>query len=437
MFKVLFTGIVIRLCLFGSGLHAYLSQSPLFSTPISSIEAVKEGIYLQGIGASPYDSDYFHGSPILLFILKPFLAIQILSIMFFIVSDTVVALLLFRISERIQSKWENEIKTERAILASIDIDRETKINSYGKKDTRNSLLLSPKDISKEKLASIVMAVYYLNPFTVCSCVAMNINVVAQVPVCASLYCVISSYSVLGMLFLSLAIHFQGYPAVLMFPYLILIRKMDERVGLFKTALFCCCPLIFGYGLLKVAQNMTSDLSTYDLVYYGFVRMLNVPDLRPNLGVWWYFFLEIFDRFRDFFVFVFHMHPFVLMVPLILQFGHRPLLLANMLLCMFSVFKPYPDFSDVAFAFSMLSLHPMILEKVEHLALFGAGIIIPSCLLPLMWHMWLVTGTGNANFYFFQALILQLFLVQLLTHVIRASLQADRNILSWKARKKDE
>lgn len=35
-----------------------------------------------------------------------------------------------------------------------------------------------------------------------------------------------------------------------------------------------------------------------------LRRLTVPDLTPNVGMWWYFFTEMFDHFRAFFLGVF-------------------------------------------------------------------------------------------------------------------------------------
>jgi phosphatidylinositol glycan class U len=32
--------------------------------------------------------------------------------------------------------------------------------------------------------------------------------------------------------------------------------------------------------------------------------LTLPDLTPNTGLWWYFFTEMFDHFRPFFLMVF-------------------------------------------------------------------------------------------------------------------------------------
>ena len=47
--------------------------------------------------------------------------------------------------------------------------------------------------------------------------------------------------------------------------------------------------------------------------YGFI--LTVPDLTPNMGVFWYFFTEMFEHFRLFFICVFQINAFIYAVPL--------------------------------------------------------------------------------------------------------------------------
>ena len=37
--------------------------------------------------------------------------------------------------------------------------------------------------------------------------------------------------------------------------------------------------------------------------YHFASLV-LPDLTPNPGMWWYFFTEMFDHFRSFFLMVF-------------------------------------------------------------------------------------------------------------------------------------
>ena len=40
-----------------------------------------------------------------------------------------------------------------------------------------------------------------------------------------------------------------------------------------------------------------------LLFFGLLisNRLSLPDLTPNPGLWWYFFTEMFDHFRPFFL----------------------------------------------------------------------------------------------------------------------------------------
>ena len=62
------------------------------------------------------------------------------------------------------------------------------------------------------------------------------------------------------------------------------------------------------------------------------------DLSPNMGLWWYFFAEIFDHFRAFFLFVFHIQPLLLLVPLTLRLQHKPLVLTMITCLLITLFK---------------------------------------------------------------------------------------------------
>ena len=48
-----------------------------------------------------------------------------------------------------------------------------------------------------------------------------------------------------------------------------------------------------------------DLRSYSCdLYSDIAASLTLPDLTPNPGLWWYFFTEMFDHFRPFFLMVF-------------------------------------------------------------------------------------------------------------------------------------
>ena len=47
--------------------------------------------------------------------------------------------------------------------------------------------------------------------------------------------------------------------------------------------------------------------------------LTIPDLTPTIGLGWYFFIEMFDHFRTFFVGVFQLHLLMYVAPLCFAF----------------------------------------------------------------------------------------------------------------------
>lgn len=50
----------------------------------------------------------------------------------------------------------------------------------------------------------------------------------------------------------------------------------------------------------------------------YVWVANYSDLTPNVGVFWYFFMELFDRFIPYFLLVLHLHPCIYVVPIYLR-----------------------------------------------------------------------------------------------------------------------
>lgn len=114
--------------------------------------------------------------------------------------------------------------------------------------------------------------------------------------------------------------------------------------------------------------------------YGFI--LTVPDLSPNIGVlWWvlsdmcciwtekwfcirfkalhlwthmydfwirYFFAEVFDFFRNFFLIVFHVNILFMILPLAIRLNHRPCFLAFVYIAISSLLKSYPSVSSSIF-----------------------------------------------------------------------------------------
>ena len=112
-------------------------------------------------------------------------------------------------------------------------------------------------------------------------------------------------------------------------------------------------LILASGaLLSVSALLTGSWEFLDATYG--VRLL-LPDLTPNVGLWWYFFIEMFDSFREFFLGVFWLHVASYMPGLTIRLRKQPLFVATTLTGIFAVFTPYPSIADAALYLSLVPL----------------------------------------------------------------------------------
>ena len=106
------------------------------------------------------------------------------------------------------------------------------------------------------------------------------------------------------------------------------------------------------ALLLVSASLTGSWD-FLAATYG-VRLL-LPDLTPNVGLWWYFFIEMFDSFREFFLGVFWLHAASYMPGLTIRLHKQPLFVACTLTGVFAIFTPYPSIADAALYLSLIPL----------------------------------------------------------------------------------
>ena len=113
------------------------------------------------------------------------------------------------------------------------------------------------------------------------------------------------------------------------------------VSVTKTAVCFCFVLM----LLLLGSGYVENWS-WDFLRSTYGFLLSVSDLAPNVGIFWYFFTEVFDHFRTFFVFVFQIHAFIYVAPMTIRLRHYPLFLSFSLLALTAVFRLVLVFSFV-------------------------------------------------------------------------------------------
>ena len=173
-----------------------------------------------------------------------------------------------------------------------------------------------------------------------------------------------------MLALGLASYLSLYPALLLPPLILLCydRKARETKAspnaTFSSALYLSVFSASIAWFLHLSKILTGGSSEYLASTYG-VHLL-LPDLTPNVGLWWYFFIEMFDSFREFFLGVFWLHLGGYVGALCIRLRTQPLFVITTLLGIFAIFKPYPSISDTSLYFAMLPLYRHIFPRKSSL-----------------------------------------------------------------------
>lgn len=117
-------------------------------------------------------------------------------------------------------------------------------------------------------------------------------------------------------------------------------------------------LIFAL-LLVLSRALLPSFSFLTSVY---LTPLQLPDLTPNTGLWWYFFTEMFEAFRSFFLGVFWLHMFSYSIPFCLRLQKQPLAAVVMMLGITTIFQPYAQIGDVGAWLSCLCLLGHVFER---------------------------------------------------------------------------
>lgn len=167
-----------------------------------------------------------------------------------------------------------------------------------------------------------------------------------------------------MFALALAAYLSLYPALLLPPILLLCYDQTRAAGKLPSFSFTfffnhvSIFLVNIYLLLYISYLLTGGSWEFLSSTYG-VHLL-LPDLTPNVGLWWYFFIEMFDSFREFFLGVFWLHLAGYVGALCIRIRTQPLFVVTSLLGIFAIFKPYPSISDTSLYFALLPLYRHIM-----------------------------------------------------------------------------
>ncbi|XP_046843516.1 phosphatidylinositol glycan anchor biosynthesis class U protein-like [Xenia sp. Carnegie-2017] len=419
---LIITAVVVRCLLFLFNVHDSIYDRIEFTTPLTSWKRVLEGLSLLDHGLSPYAGDSVHEPPLvlLLFYLLRNKSNGIPLYIVFMMFDILTGFLLYLAAKchcrNLLSRQKRDLKHYSQNVAPILI-------------TLDHL---------ENLPVLVCASYLLNPFTIASCVAQSTGLITNLSLTFSMYFAFLGSTSLAMCFVALASYKSLYCIMLVVPLTIILtkKKMDEskyHVSLVRAVISSLTFFSFWMGVYLALSRVVIGSWQFLDASYGFT--LRVPDLTPNMGLFWYLFLEMFDHFREFFVLVFQLNAFFYVIPLTSLLRNDPVFLFYTLSSVIAIFKSYPALGDFSIPFALFVSWSHLYPYMKNIFFVGCMFLFSSILAPIFWHLWIYAGSANANFFYAVTLAYSSAQIFLLGDVIYAFLRRNFDLEHGITRKK--
>uniref|UniRef100_A0A0E0G5Z2 GPI transamidase subunit PIG-U n=1 Tax=Oryza nivara TaxID=4536 RepID=A0A0E0G5Z2_ORYNI len=375
-------GFRLVLVLFGGDLH--LASRPEVSTPLTSIRRLAEGYWLKQASMSPYSGSMYHGSPLLLLVLGPLTNKRsvghhdhIYCSLIFVAVDFIAAMLIRATGRRLQIARNRNLKSLELTEA-----------------VSNSVNVSAGDI-----ASLI---YLWNPWAIVTCVGSCTSPIENLMVVIMIYGACSRLAPLAAFGYVMATHLSLYPAILIVPIILLLGYGPDAP---PTKVF----------RIKSSSASKTDVSDNDkssssrdvqqflwkpvfhfilwmLFWTFYVLLLSSIVLNKVGGLQEmfekYFFAEVFDFFRSFFLIVFNMNIVFMVLPLAIRLKHRPCFLAFIYTAIVAILKSYPSVGDSALYLGLLGLFANELAEMQFTFFLFFGYIGVSLLSPVMHNLWI-------------------------------------------------
>lgn len=387
-------------------LHSFqwIGERVEVSTPINSYKRVQEGIYLYENGIDPYIGDVVHELPIILVLLvRIFSAISSIVPIFYILVDLLTAILLYKLAQKFVRTKLVEQKTESLQFA------------VGTEE------LQVQTSDMDVIPRCVLLAYLFNPLSLLSCAGLTSTVFSNFLLALVLYFLVQRHLIPCVICLALETMRNLYPLVLIAPVVLVFTQRSKSTtagAIGVLALFAAASLAitgFNYAIIHSWSFIDATL--------GFIFFYR--DLQPNIGLFWYFFTEMFEHFRTMFLITFQMNATVLyLVPLSLKLRKEPLLLATVLIALMSIFRSYPSVGDVSFYLALLPLWRRCWKFMAHNFVVFCFFVVTLSMMPALWQLWIYSGSANANFYFGTTLAFSTGQIFLVTDLLFAHVKRD-------------
>ncbi|KAL4073710.1 GPI transamidase subunit PIG-U [Scleroderma yunnanense] len=265
---------------------------------------------------------------------------------------------------------------------------------------------------KSSRDGLVGAGYLLNPYLLLPSLALSTSTFENSMILLTLMLASEGKRSPALLALALSAHLSLSTILLLVPALMLLITSPRSqlasphpfVGNYQLA-FKYTSEFLAYWLILVGAASVMAGEMWDWMRESWGASVTLPDLAPNPGLWWYFFTEMFDHFRPFFLMVFSVHLIIYIMPICIKFQHDALYASFLLIGILGTFKAYLTLADPGLFLSMFAVFPEVYPYLRHPIVTTLLHTHASLLLPLFHALWVIEGRGNANFYYAASLVM--------------------------------
>jgi phosphatidylinositol glycan class U len=340
-----------------------LQSSILLSTLITSHGSLLEGIFLQEQGLDIYDGGVVHQSPLLIYTMAQ---LQGTFGLVYPLVDAYISYILIRFAYRLKLKIP---------------------------------------------AWVIGASYAFNPIAVLSNQAKSSMVFSNACIISALYFGTSGNTSLSAIWISIAAYLSYTPVFLIIPLSKAVAKSGNVLNFVSMVVLTLSVLI---GL---SYSLTGD---WTFIYSQYGTVITFSKIAPNIGLWWYFFTEMFKFFIPFYTAVFSLYNVSFVVPITMKLDG--LFAFIMSLGWLNFGKPYPELTDLPLYWSLLLLLQPYFQYLNHVLVYALLFLHSIILAPIFYHLWIDLGSGNSNFFFAINLVYSLAVAATIGDFIWAYLQ---------------
>lgn len=364
-----------------------LDKFVLLSTPINSYRSLNEGIFLMVNNMDPYtdQGQILHHPPLVLHLFNSIktspLNDNLMINVFFAMVDSLIAIQLIKLN----SKFNTGFKSYQIALF-----------------------------------------YVFNPMTIVSTLSKSTYLLNNLIIISMLNCTYSKKFNISMALLGLSTYLAYYSWYLSIPIAYFIYLDSKSISKpIKSVLVYLSSL----GLLLLTSfKITNNSWTFINLCYG--SIIKFEKITPNIGLWWYFFTEIFEFFSSFYIGLFNIYTFIFTIPLTIRFidanDVSSVIFTIWTIIGFTTFgKGYPCLTDYSLVYTIIIVFRKLFSELKFsLLIIYVSLMVVMVLSPIFYFVWMAFNSGNANFFYAIGLALNVLQMLILTDFIWAKIKLE-------------